>query len=98
MGGLSKDTQSAFMQQGQEIMSDENLLAISYYCNKVGWYQALASLGVENAKKLVDAVMHSIKMRQHKIASKEDISEIVKSKFEKNDNPSRIPRDDNETR
>ena len=98
MGGLPKDTQSAFIQQGQEIMSDENLLAISDYCNKVGLYQALASLGVENAKKLVDAVMHSIEMRQHRIASREDIPKIVGAKFEKNDNPSIIQMDDNKTR
>ena len=98
MDQLPENTKKNFIQQGKEIMESEELLEISDYCNKVGLYQALASLGVERAKKLVDTVMHSIEMRQHKIANKEDIPKIVGAKFEKKNNNSKTLDDDNDAR
>ena len=98
MDQLPENTKKNFIQQGKEIMESEELLKISYYCNQVGLYQALASLGVDNAKQLVDTVMHSIEMRQHKIASREDIPKIVGAKFEKKNKNSKTPDDDNDAR
>lgn len=98
MGDLPKDTQTAFMQQGQEIMSDENLLAISDYCNKVGLYQALASLGVDKAKKIVDTVILSIEKRKREIVSRENTPKVVRAKFEKKNKNSKTPLDDNDAR
>ena len=98
MGDLPKDTQTAFMQQGQEIMSDENLLAISDYCNKVGLYQALASLGVDKAKKIVDTVILSIEKRKGEIVSRENTPKVVRAKFEKKNKNSKTPLDDNDAR
>lgn len=98
MGDLPKDTQTAFMQQGQEIMSDENLLAISDYCNKVGLYQALASLGVDKAKKIVDTVILSIEKRKCEIVSRENTPKVVRAKFEKKNKNSKTPLDDNDAR
>lgn len=98
MDQLPENTKKNFIQQGKEIMESEELLKISYYCNKVGLYPALLSLGVEKAKKLVDTIMHSIEMRQHKIASREDIPKIVGAKFEKKNKNSKTPDDDNDAR
>ena len=98
MGDLPKDTQTTFMQQGQEIMSDENLLAISDYCNKVGLYQALASLGVDKAKKIVDTVILSIEKRKGEIVSRENTPKVVRAKFEKKNKNSKTPLDDNDAR
>ena len=95
MDQLPRGTKETFMQQGQEIMSDKTLLEISDYCNQVGLYQALASLGVDKAKKLVDTVIHSIEKRKHVIVNKENIPKIARAKFEKKDTSI---RDDNETR
>ena len=95
MDRLPPETKETFIEQGREIMSDENLLQISDYCNKVGLYQELASLGVDKAKKLVDAVIHSIEKRKHVITSKQNIPKIVGAKFEKKDTSI---SDDNEAR
>lgn len=85
MNELPVDAKKKFMAQGKEIMSDEKLLEISDYCNKVGLYQALASLGVDKAKKLVDTVMHSIEKRKHARVSRDNIPLIVGAKFKKSD-------------
>lgn len=94
IGDLPKDTKQTFIEQGQEIMSDKKLLEISDYCNKVGLYQALASLGVDKAKRLVDTVMDNIEKRKYKIATREDIPKIVGAKFEKEQKTSETQADD----
>ena len=98
MDQLPADTKETFIQQGQEIMSDKNLLEISDYCNQVGLYQALASLGVDKAKKLVDTVILSIEKRKHKIVSRENTPKVVETKFEKKNKDSKTPLDDNDAR
>ncbi len=98
MDQLPADTKETFIQQGQEIMSDKNLLEISDYCNQVGLYQALASLGVDKAKKLVDTVILSIEKRKREIVSKENTPKVVGAKFEKKNKDSKTPLDDNDAR
>lgn len=98
MDQLPEKTKKHFIQQGKEIMESEELLKISYYCNQVGLYQALASLGVDNAKQLVDTVMHSIEKRKRQIVSRENIPKVVETKFEKKNKDSKTPDDDNDAR
>lgn len=98
MDQLPENTKKNFIQQGKEIMESEELLKISYYCNQVGLYQALASLGVDNAKQLVDTVMHSIEKRKRQIVSRENIPKVVETKFEKKNKDSKTPLDDNDER
>lgn len=98
MDQLPADTKENFIQQGQEIMSDKKLLEISDYCNQVGLYQALASLGVDKAKKLVDTVMHSIEKRKRQIVSRENTPKVIGTKFEKKNKDSKTPVDDNDAR
>lgn len=98
MDQLPANTKKNFIQQGKEIMESEELLEISDYCNQVGLYQALASLGVDKAKQLVDTVMHSIEKRKRQIVSRENTPKVVGAKFEKKNKNSKTPLDDNDAR
>lgn len=95
MDQLPANTKEIFIQQGQEIMSDKKLLEISNYCIQGGFFQVLASLGVDKAKQVIDAVQHSIEKRKRQIVSRENMPKVVGAKFEKKNKDSKTPDDDN---
>lgn len=95
MSQLPENTKKKFIQQGKEIMESEELLEISDYCIQWGFFQVLASLGVDKAKQVIDAVQHSIEKRKRQIVSRENTPKVIGTKFEKKNKDSKTPLDDN---
>lgn len=95
MSQLPENTKKKFIQQGKEIMESEELLEISDYCIQGGFFQVLASLGVDKAKQVIDAVQHSIEKRKRQIVSRENTPKVIGTKFEKKNKDSKTPLDDN---
>lgn len=78
---LPEGKKATFIQQGKEIMSNKDLLEISYHCDQVRFYQALASLGVDKAKKLVDKVIQMIEDRHRSVASREETPKVKRAEW-----------------
>ncbi len=94
LGELPHNVKTEFIEQGKKIITDQDLLNISNYCNKVGLYQSLAELGQEQAEKVVDTLLQTIEKRKqienvkkHKnITSKEQTPKVKSAKFNKIEN------------
>ena len=94
LGELPHNVKTEFIEQGKKIITDQDLLNISNYCNKVGLYQSLAELGQEQAEKVVDTLLQTIEKRKqienvkkHKnITSKEQTPKVKSTKFNKFEN------------
>lgn len=85
---LPQKAKTEFIEQGKKIITDQDLLNISNYCNKVGLYQSLAELGQTQAEKVVDSFIEIIEKRKQmkenkskKIAPKEEIPKVKAAKF-----------------
>ena len=88
IGELPQNIKIEFIEQGKKIITDQDLLNISNYCNKVGLYQTLAELGQEQAEKVVDILIQTIGKRKQKpksknIVSKEQTPKVKTVKFNK---------------
>lgn len=88
IGELPQNIKIEFIEQGKKIITDQDLLNISNYCNKVGLYQTLAELGQEQAEKVVDILLQTIGKRKQKpksknIVSKEQTPKVKTVKFNK---------------
>ncbi len=88
IGELPQKAKTEFIEQGKKIITDQDLLNISNYCNKVGLYQSLAELGQTQAEKVVDSFIEIIEKRKQmkenkskKIAPKEEIPKVKAAKF-----------------
>lgn len=89
IGELPQEIKNEFIEQGKKIITDQDMLNISNYCNKVGLYQSLAELGQEQAEKAIDALLQTIekrkqieKLKKHKnIAAKAEIPKVKSAKF-----------------
>mgnify|MGYP003379797557 CR=1 FL=1 len=88
IGELPQNIKIEFIEQGKKIITDQDLLNISNYCNKVGLYQSLAELGQTQAEKVVDSFIEIIEKRKQmkenkskKIAPKEEIPKVKAAKF-----------------
>ena len=89
IGELPQDLKSEFIEQGKKIITHQEMLNISNYCNKVGLYQSLAELGQEQAEKVVDTLLQTIekrkqmkKVKSHKnIVSKDEIPNVKSAKY-----------------
>lgn len=85
---LPKGEKDRFIENGIQIISDENMLKISDYSNEVGLYKALSELGVDKAKKVIDTLMNSLERRKN-TKSKEETPKIVDAKIEPKDEEER---------
>lgn len=91
IGELPQKIQNEFIEQGKKIITDQDMLNISNYCNKVGLYQSLSELGQEQAERVVDALLQTIekrkqieKIKNHKnIASKDGMPKVKSAEFNK---------------
>lgn len=90
IGELPQNIKSEFIEQGKKIITDQDLLNISNYCNKVGLYQSLAELGQEQAEKVVDSFIEIIEKRKqmqknkyNNIASKEKTPKVESIEYNK---------------
>lgn len=90
LGELPQNVKFDFIEQGKKIITDQDLLNISNYCNKVGLYQSLAELGQKQAEKVVDSFIEIIEKRKqiqknkHKdIESIERVPKVKSSKYNK---------------
>ena len=90
IGELPQNIKSEFIEQGKKIITDQDLLNISNYCNKVGLYQSLAELGQEQAEKVVNSFIEIIEKRKqmkkskHKnVASKEKTPKVKSIEYNK---------------
>lgn len=88
IGELPQNIKIEFIEQGKKIITNQDLLNISNYCNKVGLYQTLAELGQEQAEKVVDILLQTIGKRKQKpksknIVSKEQTPKVKTVKFNK---------------
>lgn len=89
IGELPQEIKNEFIEQGKKIITDQDMLNISNYCNKVGLYQSLAELGQEQAEKAIDALLQTIEKRKqierikkHKnIAPKDETPKVKSAKF-----------------
>ena len=89
IGELPQEIKNEFIEQGKKIITDQDMLNISNYCNKVGLYQSLAELGQEQAEKAIDALIQTIEKRKqierikkHKnIAPKDETPKVKSAKF-----------------
>lgn len=88
LGELPQKAKTEFIEQGKKIITDQDLLNISNYCNKVGLYQLLAELGQEKAEKAVNSFIETIEKRKQmqeninkNIAPKEEIPKVKSAKF-----------------
>ena len=61
---MPQEIKNEFIEQGKKIITDQDMLNISNYCNKVGLYQSLAELGQEQAEKAIDALLQTIEKRK----------------------------------
>ena len=85
---LPKGEKDRFIENGIQIISDENMLKISDYSNEVGLYKALSELGVDKAKKVIDTLMNSLERRKN-TKSKEETPKIVDAKIDQKDEEER---------
>lgn len=91
IGELPQNIKSEFIEQGKKIITDQDLLNISNYCNKVGLYQSLAELGQEQAEKVVDTLLQTIEKRKKmtkiksnkNIVSKDEVPKVKSARFNK---------------
>lgn len=91
IGELPQNMKTAFIEQGKKIITDQDLLNISNYCNKVGLYQSLAELGQKQAEKVVDALLQTIEKRKQmkkiknnkNMIAKDEIPKVKSVKFNK---------------
>ena len=90
LGELPQNVKFDFIEQGKKIITNQDLLNISNYCNKVGLYQSLAELGQKQAEKVVDLFIEIIEKRKqiqknkHKdIESIEKVPKVKSSKYNK---------------
>lgn len=88
---LPANIKNEFIEQGKKIITDQDVLIISNYCNKVGLYQSLAELGQKQAEKVVDTLLQTIEKRKKmtkiksnkKIVSKDEVPKVISAKFNK---------------
>lgn len=89
IGELPRKIQNEFIEQGKKIITDQDMLNISNYCNKVGLYQSLSELGQEQAERAIDALLQTIEKRKqieknHKnIVSKDGMPKVKSAEFNK---------------
>lgn len=91
IGELPQSIKTEFIEQGKKIITDQDLLNISNYCNKVGLYQSLAELGQEQAEKVVDTLLQTIEKRKKmtkiksnkNIVSKDEVPKVKSARFNK---------------
>ena len=89
LGELPQSVKTEFIEQGKKIITDQDLLNISNYCNKAGLYQSLAELGQEQAEKIVDTLLQTIEKRKQieriknnkNIAVKAETPKVKSAKF-----------------
>ncbi len=89
IGELPQEIKNEFIEQGKKIITDQDLLKISNYCNKVGLYKLLAELGQEQAEKVIDALLQTIEKRKQmerikknkNIAPKDETPKVKSAKF-----------------
>ena len=89
IGELPQEIKNEFIEQGKKIITDQDMLNISNYCNKVGLYQSLAELGQEQAEKAIDALIQTIEKRKQmerikknkNIAPKDETPKVKSAKF-----------------
>lgn len=88
---LPPNIKNEFIEQGKKIITDQDVLIISNYCNKVGLYQSLAELGQKQAEKVVDTLLQAIEKRKKmtkiksnkNIVSKDEVPKVKSAKFNK---------------